>query len=62
MPRSTGPTPGRRSGTEPGRRRLQAVSEHLAVLLAAGVVAQRRQGRQVYVTVEPDRLEAARGR
>ena len=37
----------------------QAVSKHLAVLLEAGVVAQRRDGREVRYTVRPDRLEAA---
>jgi DNA-binding transcriptional ArsR family regulator len=37
----------------------QAVSKHLAVLLEAGVVSQRRDGREVRYTVQPDRLEAA---
>jgi DNA-binding transcriptional ArsR family regulator len=37
----------------------QAVSKHLAVLLEAGVVAQRRDGREVRYTVRPDRLQAA---
>ncbi len=37
----------------------QAVSKHLAVLLEAGVVAQRRDGREVRYTVRPERLEAA---
>jgi DNA-binding transcriptional ArsR family regulator len=37
----------------------QAVSKHLAVLLEAGVVSQRRSGREVRYTVQPDRLEAA---
>jgi ArsR family transcriptional regulator, cadmium/lead-responsive transcriptional repressor len=37
----------------------QAVSKHLAVLLDAGVVAQRRDGREVRYTVQSDRLEAA---
>ena len=37
----------------------QAVSKHLAVLLGAGVVTQRRAGREVRFTVRPDRLEAA---
>jgi DNA-binding transcriptional ArsR family regulator len=37
----------------------QAVSKHLAVLLEAGVVSQRRDGREVLYTVRPDRLEAA---
>jgi ArsR family transcriptional regulator, cadmium/lead-responsive transcriptional repressor len=37
----------------------QAVSKHLAVLLDAGVVAQRRAGREVRYTVQPERLEAA---
>ena len=37
----------------------QAVSKHLAVLLEAGVVAQRRDGREVRYSVRPDRLEAA---
>jgi DNA-binding transcriptional ArsR family regulator len=39
----------------------QAVSKHLAVLLEAGVVTQRRDGREVRYTVSPDRLaDAAR--
>ncbi|HEY2673003.1 MAG TPA: metalloregulator ArsR/SmtB family transcription factor [Rugosimonospora sp.] len=37
----------------------QAVSKHLAVLLDAGVVAQRRDGREVRYSVQPERLEAA---
>lgn len=37
----------------------QAVSKHLAVLLDAGVVAQRRNGREVRYSVQPERLEAA---
>jgi DNA-binding transcriptional ArsR family regulator len=37
----------------------QAVSKHLAVLLDAGVVAQRRTGREVHYTIQPERLEAA---
>jgi DNA-binding transcriptional ArsR family regulator len=37
----------------------QAVSKHLAVLLEAGVVSQRRDGREVRYTVRPDRLEEA---
>jgi DNA-binding transcriptional ArsR family regulator len=37
----------------------QAVSKHLAVLLDAGVVTQRRYGREVRYTVQPERLEAA---
>ena len=37
----------------------QVVSKHLAVLLDAGVVAQRRDGREVRYTVQPERLEAA---
>jgi DNA-binding transcriptional ArsR family regulator len=37
----------------------QAVSKHLGVLLEAGVVSQRRDGREVRYTVRPDRLEAA---
>ena len=37
----------------------QAVSKHLAILLDAGVVALRRDGREVRYTVQPDRLEAA---
>ena len=37
----------------------QAVSKHLVVLLEAGVVSQRRDGREVRYTVRPDRLEAA---
>jgi DNA-binding transcriptional ArsR family regulator len=39
----------------------QAVSKHLAVLGRAGLVAGRRQGREVRYAVDPDRLaEAAR--
>jgi ArsR family transcriptional regulator, cadmium/lead-responsive transcriptional repressor len=37
----------------------QAVSKHLAVLLEAGVVSQRREGREVRYAVAPERLEAA---
>jgi DNA-binding transcriptional ArsR family regulator len=37
----------------------QAVSKHLAILLDAGVVTQRRDGREVRYTVQPERLEAA---
>lgn len=37
----------------------QAVSKHLAVLLAAGLVTQRREGREVRYTIQPDRLRAA---
>jgi ArsR family transcriptional regulator, cadmium/lead-responsive transcriptional repressor len=37
----------------------QAVSKHLAVLLEAGLVTQRREGREVRYTVAPDRLHAA---
>ena len=37
----------------------QAVSKHLGVLLEAGVVSQRRDGREVRYTVRPDRLAAA---
>ena len=37
----------------------QAVSKHLAVLLDAGLVTQRRHGREVRYTIEPDRLHHA---
>lgn len=37
----------------------QAVSKHLAVLLDAGLVTQRREGREVRYAVRPDQLEAA---
>jgi DNA-binding transcriptional ArsR family regulator len=37
----------------------QAVSKHLAILLDAGVVTQRRDGREVRYSVRPERLEAA---
>jgi DNA-binding transcriptional ArsR family regulator len=37
----------------------QAVSKHLAVLLEAGLVTQRRDGREVRYAVRPDRLAAA---
>src|SRR5262245_14382331 len=37
----------------------QAVSKHLAVLLEAGVVVQRREGREVHFSVQAERLEAA---
>jgi DNA-binding transcriptional ArsR family regulator len=37
----------------------QAVSKQLAVLLDAGVVTQRRHGREVLYTAQPERLEAA---
>jgi DNA-binding transcriptional ArsR family regulator len=39
----------------------QAVSKHLAVLLDAGLVTQRRAGREALYAVQPERLgEAAR--
>lgn len=37
----------------------QAVSKHLAVLLDAGVVTMRRDGREVRYRVQPERLAAA---
>jgi len=37
----------------------QAVSKHLAVLVEAGLVDARREGREVRYTVRPDRLDAA---
>ncbi|WP_214324896.1 ArsR/SmtB family transcription factor [Nonomuraea sediminis] len=37
----------------------QAVSKHLAVLLEAGLVVQRRDGREVRYRVQPERLAAA---
>jgi ArsR family transcriptional regulator, cadmium/lead-responsive transcriptional repressor len=37
----------------------QAVSKHLAVLLDAGLVSQRRSGREVHYAVRTDRLDAA---
>lgn len=37
----------------------QAVSKHLAVLVDAGLVTQRREGREVRYTIQPDRLHAA---
>lgn len=37
----------------------QAASKHLAVLLDAGLVTQRRNGREVRYRIEPDRLAAA---
>lgn len=37
----------------------QAVSKHLAVLLDAGVLVRRRDGREVRYRVRPERLEAA---
>lgn len=37
----------------------QAVSKHLAVLLEAGVVTQRRDGREVRYAIRPDRLRDA---
>jgi ArsR family transcriptional regulator, cadmium/lead-responsive transcriptional repressor len=37
----------------------QAVSKHLVVLVEAGLVAARREGREVRYTVRPDRLDAA---
>jgi ArsR family transcriptional regulator, cadmium/lead-responsive transcriptional repressor len=37
----------------------QAVSKHLAVLLGAGVVTRRREGREVRYAVQPERLAAA---
>jgi DNA-binding transcriptional ArsR family regulator len=39
----------------------QAVSKHLAVLLDAGLVTQRRAGREVLYAIQPERLgDAAR--
>lgn len=37
----------------------QAVSKHLAVLLDAGLVTQRRDGREVRYAIEPEQLTAA---
>ena len=37
----------------------QAVVKHLVVLDRAGLVAGRRQGREMRYTVQPDRLDAA---
>lgn len=37
----------------------QAVSKHLAVLVNAGLVEGRRDGREVRYTVRPERLDAA---
>lgn len=37
----------------------QAVSKHLAVLLEAGLVTQRREGREVRYSIRPDRLHDA---
>lgn len=37
----------------------QAVAKHLAVLDRAGLVAARREGREVRYTVRPERLDAA---
>jgi ArsR family transcriptional regulator, cadmium/lead-responsive transcriptional repressor len=37
----------------------QAVAKHLAVLARAGLVAPRRQGREVRYTIQPDRLDQA---
>jgi DNA-binding transcriptional ArsR family regulator len=37
----------------------QAVSKHLVVLVDAGLVDARREGREVRYTVRPDRLDAA---
>jgi DNA-binding transcriptional ArsR family regulator len=37
----------------------QAVSKHLVVLVEAGLVDARREGREVHYTVRPDRLDAA---
>ena len=37
----------------------QAVSKHLVVLVEAGLVEARREGREVRYTVRPDRLDAA---
>ena len=37
----------------------QAVSKHLAILLRAGIVTERRVGREVRYTVQPERLAEA---
>jgi len=37
----------------------QAVSKHLAVLEAAGLVSRRKQGREVLYQIEADRLDQA---
>lgn len=37
----------------------QAVSKHLGVLEAAGLVRRRKQGREVFYRVDADRLERA---
>lgn len=37
----------------------QAVSKHLGVLEAAGLVRRRKQGREILYTVEADRLDEA---
>ncbi len=37
----------------------QAVSKHLVVLEAAGLVSRRKQGREVLFQVDPDRLHQA---
>ena len=37
----------------------QAVSKHLVVLEAAGLVSRRKTGREVLYQVEPDRLDQA---
>ena len=37
----------------------QAVAKHLDVLLHAGLVVRRREGREVLFRVDPDRLDAA---
>jgi DNA-binding transcriptional ArsR family regulator len=47
--------------TEGARVTRQAVTKHLEVLAAAGLVKSEREGRERIWEVQPKRLEAARG-
>lgn len=44
---------------EPFRQSLAAISKHLAILAAAGLISQERRGRITWCKLEPDGLRAA---
>lgn len=44
---------------EPFQMSLAAISKHLAVLAAAGLIRQERRGRITWCQIEPDSLRAA---
>ncbi|QRZ15323.1 winged helix-turn-helix transcriptional regulator [Paracoccus methylovorus] len=43
----------------PFQMSLAAISKHLAVLAAAGLIRQERRGRIIWCKLEPDRLRSA---